>query len=195
MDKNDGVISAPLQRLVIPHGGFRTIVADPPWQVKCLESPGSRAFGTQDGILRSIPLKYPTMTIDQIAALPVSDLASKDSHLYLWTINAYIEHAYIVVRAWGFHPATFLTWCKAPMGQGHGGTFCNTTEFVLFARRGTLKAKRRVDRTWWQWKRGRIHSKKPEEFQDMVETVSPGPYIELFARRYRLGWTVWGNEV
>jgi N6-adenosine-specific RNA methylase IME4 len=134
------------------------------------------------------------MTVDEIASMPVADVAEKDAHLYLWTINAHLEAAYDVARAWGFRPATLLTWCKAPMGLGLGGTFCNTAEFCLFARRGTLNAKCRVDRTWWQWKRGR-HSAKPEAFQDMVETVSPGPYLELFARRLRLGWTVWGNEV
>lgn len=79
------------------------------------------------------------------------------------------------------------------MGLGLGGTYCNTSEFILFARRGNLPARRRVDTSWWRWPRGR-HSQKPEAFQDIVESVSPGPYLELFARRARPGWTVWGNE-
>jgi N6-adenosine-specific RNA methylase IME4 len=169
-------------------------VADPPWDVNRLQSPGNRPFGTQDETLQSIPLEYPTMTVDEIAAMPVSGVAAKDAHLYVWTINAYLEQTYAIARAWGFRPATLLTWCKAPMGLGLGGTFCNTSEFILFARRGTLKAERRVDTTWWGWPRGR-HSAKPEAFQGMVEAVSPGPRLELFARRARPGWTVWGNEV
>ena len=94
----------------------------------------------------------------------------------------------------GFKPSCLLTWAKKPHGIGIGGTYAQTTEHVLFARRGTCKALRRVDSTWWTWPRGR-HSAKPEAFQDMVEAVSPGPRLELFARRARPGWTVWGNEV
>jgi N6-adenosine-specific RNA methylase IME4 len=134
------------------------------------------------------------MTVEEIAALPVSSVAGSDAHLYLWTINAYVEAAYAVARALGFRPSTLLTWAKAPMGLGLGGTFSNSTEFCLFARRGSLKAMCRVDRNWWGWKRGR-HSVKPSDFQDLIETVTPGPRLELFARRVRPGWTVWGNEV
>ena len=181
--------------------GFRCIVADPPWRLVIGKTrtargpvkPGKWKDPRQSNTAIA-PLAYSTMTTDQIAAMPVSGVADKHAHLYLWTINAHLEAAYAVARAWGFRPATLLTWAKAPMGLGLGGTFCNSAEFCLFARRGTLKAKCRVDRTWWQWKRGR-HSAKPEAFQDMVETVSPGPYLELFARRQRLNWTVWGNEV
>lgn len=175
-----------------PEKQFACIVADPPWNVKRLESPGSNGFGTQDGILRSIPLEYPTMSVEQIAALRVP--AAKDAHCYIWTINAYVEQTYDIARAWGFEPSTLLTWIKSPMGLGLGGTFCNTAEFILFCRRGTLKAKKRVDRTWWGWPRGR-HSAKPEDFQTIVESVSPGPYFEMFARRKREGWLSFGNEI
>jgi N6-adenosine-specific RNA methylase IME4 len=82
------------------------------------------------------------------------------------------------------------------MGQGPGGTFASNMEFVLFARRGVLRATVQQTTRWWNWKRmGKAHSRKPEAFQDMVETVSPGPRLELFARRARPSWTVWGNEV
>ncbi len=118
---------------------------------------------------------------------------ARDAHLYLWTINAYIEDAYWIARAWGFEPSTMLTWGKPRHGIGLGGTYTLTTEHVLFCRRGTLKAKRRVDTSWWDWKRG-AHSAKPEAFIDMVESVSPGPYLEMFARRNRLGWSTWGNQ-
>lgn len=132
------------------------------------------------------------MTVDEIAALPIRDLAEAGAHLYVWTINAYVEQTYAIVRAWGFKPSTLLTWCKRPNGIGLGGTYSLTSEHVLFARRGTCSASERVDSTWWEWPRGR-HSAKPEAFLDMVERVSPGPYLEVFARRARFGWDYAGD--
>jgi N6-adenosine-specific RNA methylase IME4 len=139
-------------------------------------------------------LGYQTLTVEEIAALPVRDLAEPAAHLYLWTINAYLEDTFEIARLWGFRPATVLTWCKAPMGLGFGGTFAQASEYVLFCRRGVLPAKRRIDTTWFQWPRQATHSRKPEAFLDLVESVSPGPYLEMFARRQRLGWDTWGNE-
>jgi N6-adenosine-specific RNA methylase IME4 len=164
---------------------YRTIVADPPWQV------GRGPEWSSNGRSRDLP--YPTMTIEDIAALPVMGLAQDEAHLYLWTINAYIENAYEITRRWGFKPSTLLTWCKQPHGIGLGGSYILTTEHILFARRGVLPAGERVPSTWWEWPRG-IHSTKPEAFLDMVERVSPSPRIELFARRNRLGWDTWGHE-
>lgn len=171
---------------------FRCIVADPPWEVNRLESPGSQGFGTQERVLRSVPLEYPTMSVEQIAALKIP--ADKDAHCYIWTINSYIEETYDIARAWGFEPSTMLYWLKQPMGLGLGGAFVPCVEPILFCRRGKLPWKSRCDRNWWGWPRGR-HSQKPEEFQTVVESVSPGPYLELFARRKRHGWASWGNEL
>ncbi len=86
-----------------------------------------------------------------------------------------------------------LVWCKKPKGIVVG-SFTGTTEYVLFCRRGNLGARERQDSTWFQWPRSNSHSRKPEAFLDLVERVSPGPYLELFARRQRLGWDTWGNE-
>jgi N6-adenosine-specific RNA methylase IME4 len=164
---------------------YRTIVADPPWEVaagpRSLHDPGERT--------RS--LTYRTMSVAALVALKVP--AANDAHLYLWTINRYVEDAYTVARAWGFKPSTLLVWVKHPKGRGLGGTFATATEYVLFARRGSLAATERVDRNWWLWGRG-AHSAKPEAFLDMVERVSPAPRIEMFARRQRLGWDTWGDE-
>jgi N6-adenosine-specific RNA methylase IME4 len=171
---------------------YRTIVADPPWDVRRLESPGAEGFGARTG-LRSVALPYPTLTVWQIAALPVDSLAESDAHLYLWTINRYLESAYTIARAWGFKPSTLLTWAKSPMGLGPGGAFSITTEHILFARRGRCPALGREDSTWWQWRRGE-HSAKPDAFLDLVERVSPAPRLELFARTQRLGWDSWGKE-
>ena len=164
---------------------YRTIVADPPWDVD--RGPEWASNGP------SRPLTYQTMSVEAIAAMPVSTLSDQRAHLYLWTINAYIEDAYDIARHWGFRPSTLLTWCKRPNGIGLGGTYSLTTEYVLFCRRGVCPAAERVDSTWWTWPRGR-HSEKPEAFIDMVERVSPAPRLELFARRNRLGWDTWGNE-
>jgi N6-adenosine-specific RNA methylase IME4 len=138
------------------------------------------------------------MSVEEIAALPVRDHAAPGAHLYLWTVNAFLEDAYDIARSWGFKPSTLLTWCKPPMGLGFGGTFVNSSEFVLFCRRGSLKARSRCDRTWFEWPRpyvqGPIHSAKPDAFLDLVERVSPEPRLEMFARRARFGWDYWGDE-
>lgn len=179
---------------------YHTIVADPPWPIK---DTGERTMsdkgfweGRLDGAAK---VPYSVMTVEAIKALPVADLAENDAHLYVWTINAHVCDAYDIARAWRFTPSTLLTWTKAPRGVGFGGTFTSSTEFVLFARRGALKALRRWDTSWWAWKRPYengfpSHSKKPQGLQDIVELTSPGPYLELFARDQRLGWHTWGDE-
>lgn len=166
---------------------YKTIVADPPWFI----ARGGPQTGFDAGARTDLP--YDTMSLDDIASLPVADMAAKGAHLYVWTINAYVEQTYEVVRAWGFKPSTLLTWCKPPNGIGLGGAYSLTTEHVLFARRGVLRAVERIDTTWWRWPRSE-HSAKPEAFLDLVERVSPGPYLEMFARRNRLGWDTWGDQ-
>lgn len=166
---------------------YRTIVADPPWRYRTSLPP----FGN-NGDRRSVT-PYETMSIEEIGALPVRDLAEKDAHLYLWTTNTHLEHSWEIARSWGFSPSTTLVWCKRPRGAAGFPTFSIGTEFVLFARRGSLPSLSRVERNWWEWPRGK-HSAKPEAFLDLVEQVSPGPRLEMFARRNRLGWDTWGNE-
>jgi N6-adenosine-specific RNA methylase IME4 len=131
------------------------------------------------------------MTVVEIRALQPP--ADDDAHLYLWTTNRYLRDAYGVVEAWGFSSPTVLVWCK-PHDQGlFGGAFLSNVEFVLFARRGTLAHRAKIGSRWFTWPRAE-HSAKPEAFLDLVEQVSPGPYLELFARRNRFGWDTWGNE-
>jgi len=141
------------------------------------------------------PLKYGQMTVAEIAALPVAEIAAPDAHLYLWTTNRYLFDAKAIVEAWGFRYAQLLVWAKTPMGKGPGGTWAQSTEYVLFCRRGSLASLRRFDSTWFNWRRmGKAHSRKPDAFLDMVEAASPGPYVELFARRARFGWDYWGDQ-
>lgn len=184
---------------------YSTIVADPPWRVKAgpgagdytLNESGKQIWNPASGPTRD--LAFASMSIEQIKAMEIP--AAPNAHLYLWTINAYVEHAYDVARAWGFKPSTLLVWAKNPFGGGLGGAWGISTEYILFARRGKLASTGRITGTWFNWKRpyderGKPrHSGKPEAFQDLVETVSPGPYLEMFARRHRPGWTCVGDEL
>ena len=172
---------------------YRTIVADPPWHYDGWTNNPTSRFRTVGNARK--PLDYPSMTVDEIAALPVGDLAEPNAHLYLWTTNRYLFDAKRVAEAWGFRYAQLLVWAKVPKGKGPGGAFAQNAEYVLFCRRGKLPHIEKQDTVWWSWKRTVAHSMKPDAFLDMVERVSPGPYLELFARRRRLGWDVWGNEV
>lgn len=185
----------PLDRLVIPPGGYRTIVADPPWKYgkwgKASVAPRGSSYAPQDSAM-----PYLTMTVPEIAALPVAEIAAANCELYLWTTQRYLPSAFGVLDAWGFKYCQTLTWCKKPKGTGQGGLYCPTTEFLLLGRRGKMPAGRqRIDTTWWQVKRPMRHSEKPEHFQDLIEMQSEEPRIELFARRKRAGWDAWGNEV
>lgn len=188
---------------------YRTIVVDPPWHYDSwpgsIMSSGSwlgrnRPDDQRKDNKRRRPIGYQTLTVAEIAALPVCELAEpRGCHLYLWTTNHYLPYAFGIVSAWGFRYSQTIIWAKTPMGLGPGGTFAQNAEFCLFARRGSLRHNQRLDSVWFNWPRlghitGGSHSRKPEHFIDMVEKVSPGPYVELFARRQRLGWDVWGNE-
>ena len=180
---------------------YRTIVVDPPWPQnagpgfdgRAHDSRVKRNVGTRTNS-RTRPLPYQTMSVEQIAALPVREVADDDAHLYLWLTNRHVPNGYEIAQAWGLRPVTLLTWCKPPMGAGLGGAFVQTTEFILFARRGKDVRRERCDTTWWQWSRGYdargkpLHSAKPDAFLDVVEQISPEPRVELFARRARFGW-------
>jgi N6-adenosine-specific RNA methylase IME4 len=185
-----------------PAAKYHCIVCDPPWRYNRKWNNGASAssragFKKQSAASSkgTLAMPYPEMTTAQIAALPVADLAAADAHLYLWATNKFLHDAFHVAEAWGFRFGQLLVWAKTPAGKGLGDAFTPTAEFVLFCRRGTLRPRCRIDSTWFNWKRTLVHSKKPEHFLDMVEQVSPGPYLELFSRRHRLGWSVWGNEV
>lgn len=186
-------------------GKYSVIYADPPWQTKAGRNLGS--YKTVDGKQvfnptsnKSRDLPYQSMSVDEIASLNVRDIAADDAHLYLWVTNQYLLKAEKIINAWGFKYSTTLVWAKRPLGGGLGGTFKITTEYLLFATRGSLKAKRKVKGTWFEHKRQYVngypcHSKKPYFFHELIESVSPGNYIELFAREKRKGWDVFGNEV
>ncbi len=171
-------------------GPYSTLVVDPPWHYAQGGPRNGNGWETAGrGAIRVPP--YSSMSVEEITAMPVGSIAEGDSHLYLWTTNAYLRASFDIVEAWGFRHSQTLTWCKPPRGIGPGGAFSNTTEFVLFCRHGSLKPTERIDTTWFSFPRGE-HSVKPAGFMDIVERVSPGPYVELFARAPRLGWDAWG---
>lgn len=240
---------------------YRTIVADPPWPIY-------ESVPRWGGSTGRVKRPYQVMPVDAIADLPVASLAARRSHLYLWTLNEFIEDAYTIARRWGFEPSVLLTWCKPPRPGYMGGLFPSNTEYALYCtrdfsadigawlrdhrRRAGLSTNQlashwpsrtggitgcvrnwelglnapsveqwqvlkrvigfgdemdadvedanapagtgvRADSRWFAWPISE-HSRKPDAFLDIVEQVSPGPRLEMFARRQRLGWDTWGNE-
>jgi len=189
MNSEPTTIAAPLQPIVMRFG---CIVADPPW-------PYNRTWDTAPREHRPngkpSPMGYSTLTVDRIKAMAVQPLAAENCDLYLWTTQKFLADGFDVLKAWGFRYCQTLTWCKPPRGTGQGGLYCPTTEFLLLGRIGKMPKRERMDSTWWEIKRPHNkHSAKPEFFIDVIEAMSEGPRLELFARRKRLGWHVWGDQ-
>lgn len=171
---------------------YRTLVADPPWDFQWNGTgrwPGSRKLGG---------LQYSTMGLSAILTLPVAELAESAAALFLW-VPASMNREGVgvaVARAWGFDPVSEFVWAK---GMRLGGSFPRVChEIVLVCRRGEhhFTGQHWIDsvQRWRLVGQGTQCSIKPDGFLDMVEQNSPGPYVELFSRRHRLGWDVWGNE-
>lgn len=179
---------------------YKTIVADPPWKYGKWGKASKAAFavsGISESTNKDIEMPYAQMSVEEISKLPIGKLSDNNCELYLWTTGKYLHDAFHVMSDWGFKYCQTLTWCKAPRGLGQGGAYCPTTEFLLLGRKGKIpQGKRRENSTWWQVKRPHNnHSAKPEFFQDMIERVTDAPRLEMFARRERAGWDVFGNEV
>ena len=184
-----------LQNVVgLPTGPFRCIVADPPWDYPEGFASQSRTAGVWEGDVISKPLPYPSMTLAEIEALPVAEVAGPDSRLWLWTTNRYLPASFGVMAAWGFNYRQTLVWHKSDGNMG-GSVAPNSAEFLLVGVRGQPGRKIKLSSAVWKFPQGKRHSKKPEAWQDMIEQVDEGPYLEMFARQPRIGWTVWGNEV
>jgi N6-adenosine-specific RNA methylase IME4 len=183
---------------------YRTIVADPPWDYggdgpKPYQRTGRYAGGHSPlSGAGTKSVRYGAMSLDALRTLDVP--AADDAHLYLWTTNAFMVEAHDIARAWGFAPKSILTWCKthqddpARVSMKLGYYFRGATEHVLFCVRGSLPLQTREGLpTGFLWPRT-PHSVKPEAFYDLVEVASPGPRLEMFSRRARLGWDTWGDE-
>src|SRR6478735_3522959 len=172
---------------------FATVLADPPWR-----------FVNRTGKVapehRRLS-RYPTLSVEEICALPLAEHLEASAHCYLWVPNALLPDGLRVLDAWGFTYKANLVWHKVRKdggsdGRGVGFYFRNVTELVLFGVRGknarTLSPGRRQVNLLAT--RKREHSRKPDEQYGIIEACSPGPYLELFARGTRKGWATWGNQ-
>lgn len=193
MEKERFKAKAGLDLLSECRGEYRTILADPPWR-----------FSNRTGKMapeHKRLMRYPTMSLQQIMELPIPQLAATPSHLYLWVPNALVAEGLEVMKRWGYTYKTNIVWFKirkdgGPDGRGVGFYFRNVTELVLFGIRGSMRTldpgRRQVNILYT---RKREHSRKPDEIYEIIESCSPGPYLELFARHKRAGWSHWGNEI
>lgn len=172
---------------------YKTIYADPPWQFQNRTGKVSPEHKRLN--------RYPTMSIDDIMALPVSSVADEKCHLYLWVPNALLPEGLAVMKSWGFEYKTNLVWEKVrkdgyPDGRGVGFYFRNVTEILLFGIKGgnnrTLQPGRSQVNLLRTMKRE--HSRKPDEFVKLIESCSSGARLEMFARGNRDGWDMWGNQ-
>ena len=172
---------------------YKTIYADPPWQ---FQNRTGKVAPEHKRLSR-----YSTMTLDEIKSLPVSNVADDKSHLYLWVPNALLPDGLEVMKEWGFEYKTNLIWEKVrkdgqPDGRGVGFYFRNVTEILLFGIKGDKKRTLQPGRSQVNLLRTmkREHSRKPDEFVNLIEACSSGPRLELFARGDREGWDMWGNQ-
>jgi N6-adenosine-specific RNA methylase IME4 len=175
------------------HRRFATVLADPPWQ---FQNRTGKVAPEHKRLCR-----YGTLGLDGIKSLPVAEITTPVSHLYLWVPNAMLPEGLAVMAAWGFSYKSNIIWHKIRRdggsdGRGVGFYFRNVTEIILFGIKGrnarTLSpARRQVN---YLATRKREHSRKPDEQYDLIESCSPGPFLELFARGTRPRWTGWGNE-
>jgi N6-adenosine-specific RNA methylase IME4 len=181
---------------------YTTIVADPPWPIAWTGGGAVRTNGRGERHFNhkfKSDLPYERMSIEEIVALPVTDLADSDAHLYLWVPDQFLidGSAAQVALAWGFKPGRLLIWRKT--GYGLGRFPRPQHEAIVVCRRGNLPfnvADVGSVQTWkFPYENGaRAHSRKPDGAIDLIERASPGPYLELFARRARFGWDYWGDQ-
>ncbi len=184
---------------------FGTILADPAWPYRSPRAiVGNGGRGNLHGHAKNIiqvdaSAHYPLMTLEAIKALPVEEIAADAAHLYLWTTNAFMVEAHEVARAWDFEPKTILTWVKIKLDRPEvsmktGYWYRSATEHIVFGVRGSQRLLGPAVPTAFLLPR-LPHSEKPEFFYRLIEEQSPGPYLELFARRRWPGWDAWGNEI
>ena len=169
-----------LQVLLNSNRKFNTIMADPPWKY------------SNQATRSSTDNHYKTLSVAEICELPIAGLGSENAHLHLWTTNAFLFAAKEVMETWGFEYKSCFVWVKPQMGMGNYWRLAH--EFLLLGVRGSCRFLDRGQMSWRQLERTK-HSSKPEEIRKIIERVSPGPYLELFARKAAKGWVSWGNEI
>lgn len=170
------------RRVEQPSGKYQTIVIDPPWQMEKIQ---------REKYPEQVGFDYPTMTEDELAAFPVPEIAEDDCHLYLWTTHKHLPMALRLAQAWGFRYQCVMTWVKNVGFTPYSWMY--STEHVLFCRKGSLDLLQNGRRLDFHASR-REHSRKPDEFYDLVRECSPGPRIDIFSREKRDGFDQYGNE-
>jgi N6-adenosine-specific RNA methylase IME4 len=178
--------------LPVVDGGWKTVLADPPWRFTNRTGKVAPEHRRLD--------RYSTLDLDAICLIPVSRVSAENAHLYLWVPNALLPDGLRVMEAWSFRYVSNIVWAKrrkdgGPDGRGVGFYFRNVTEPILFGVKGSMRtlAPGRSQVNMIETRK-REHSRKPDEQYELIERCSPGPYLELFARYPRTGWTVWGDE-
>ena len=167
-----------------PPGTYATILADPPWDWGDEGDVSQMGRGTPD---------YAAMSIEELEDLSVEEWAAPNAHLYLWITNRSLPKGFGLIESWGFRYVTCVTWCKPSFGMGN--YFRGSTEQILFGVRGSLPLNRKNAGTWFEAPRGKGgHSSKPAAAYELIESCSPGPYLEMFARSDRKGWKRWGAK-
>lgn len=168
----------------LPTGQYGAILADPPWSFRTYANDNvAPARGTQP---------YSVMSLDDIKALPVADVAAPNALLFMWTVSHLQREAFDVAEAWGFRPVSVaFVWDKGRMGMGYWTR--QEVEICHLFKRGRPRRKSKGVRSLIKAPR-REHSRKPDEQYARIEALVDGPYLELFARQAWPGWSAWGNE-
>jgi len=166
----------------LPLGKFSVVYADPPWQYN------------NSGFNEAAESQYPTMAVEDICDLPIRELAAETTALFMWATNPLLPEALQVIEAWGFEYKSNMAWVK-DRGRGKGWWLKSKHELLIIGtKEETPQPMTRPD-SCFEADRGKVHSRKPEIAYEIIEAMYPGPYIELFARNTRSGWSSWGNEV
>lgn len=183
-----------MSQLILGAQFYRTVVVDPPWTPSLHANNPRRATVDKAG-----PQKhYKTLSLDEI--IRIEPTLAEQCHVYIWCLSQHVDWGYEIAKAWNVEPQILLTWAKP--GLGAGRFQCNT-EHVLVCRGGSRvgnpfgfggQVAPATGGTWFNWPRGK-HSEKPQEFFDMVERISPPPFLEMYARKPRAGWAVFGDEL
>ncbi len=185
---------------------YNLIYVDCPWKQKAgrklsdYRVENGKQIWNSDTVI-SDDLPYDTMTVDEIANLDVKSISEKNAFLFFWVTNKHLFNAQKIIESWGFRYVACITWKKKRMGGGLGGVVRITSEFLMFCRRGNLKALGNIPESVIEAKRPYVngfpcHSKKPEIFRELIESITPaGNKLEMFARHETEGWDVFGNEV
>lgn len=174
-----------------PSGKYRVIYADPPWKYNDAMTISRNGLGESYGPAEA---HYPPMTISELCALPVKELAEDNAVMFLWTTSPLLEDTFQIIKAWGFKYKSSFVWDKVKHNMGHYNSVRH--EFLLVCTRGscTPDVKRLFDSVQ-SIERTEKHSEKPHEFRDIIDTIySNGTRIELFSRQAAEGWDAWGNE-